>query len=442
MPSFLKLAHFQILMLFFPFFLVAQNKQKELEERKKAIIEQIRQMSELRSKQAQQHKSTILQIEEANEKIQARTKLISITEQQANLLSKEIDENEKTLEMLEKEVEFHKNEYSKLIQQSFKSKSSENRLMFLLSSESFWQGYKRLSYMKQYAEYRKKQVAEIQSKTKKIQEINTQLVTQQNQKKDVLEESRKEQLTLQSEKKELEQLAITIRKKERDYEKKIREKERQARAIDTEIQRLIRLAIIESNRKEKQRLAKEKRNVTTPNTQSSQSKNSSVTEKPEEASNAAEKTNSDVVFMLTSEGRTVANNFEANKGFLAWPVEKGYKSQGFGVYSDPIYPELKHYNNGVSIATERGGEARSVFEGEVSAIQSIPGSNKVVQVRHGNYISIYYNLTEVYVKKGDKVKAKEALGKIFTDSSGKTEMKFFLYKNTTRLNPEFWIHKM
>lgn len=448
MPSFLKLAHFQILILFLPFFAVSQNKQKELEERKKAIIEQIRQMSELRSKQAQQHKSTILQIEEANEKIQARTKLISITEQQANLLSKEIDENEKMLETLEKEVEFHKNEYSKLIQQSFKSKSSENRLMFLLSSESFWQGYKRLSYMKQYAEYRKKQVAEIQSKTKKIQEINNQLVTQQSQKKDVLEESRKEQVTLQSEKKELEQLAVTIRKKERDYEKKIREKERQAKSIDAEIQRLIRLAIIESNRKEKERLAREKRAVAVSNTRTNPQKNTTVVEKPsaekpEETPNtSAENTNSDVVFMLTSEGRNVANNFEANKGFLAWPVEKGYKSQGFGVYSDPIYPELKHYNNGVSIATERGGEARSVFEGEVSAIQSIPGSNKVVQVRHGNYISIYYNLTEVYVKKGDKVKAKEALGKIFTDSSGKTEMKFFLYKNTTRLNPEFWIHKM
>ena len=112
------------------------------------------------------------------------------------------------------------------------------------------------------------------------------------------------------------------------------------------------------------------------------------------------------------------------------------------MYYDPVYPELQHYNNGVTIATEKGSEARCVFEGEVSAIQSIPGSNKVVQVRHGNYITIYYNLTDAYVKKGDKVKAKEPLGKIFTDSNGKTEMKFFLYKNTTRLNPEFWIHKM
>lgn len=428
--------HFHIVIFLFPFLIFSQTKQKELEERKKAIIEQIKQMSELRSKQAQQHKSTILQIEEANEKIQARTKLIAITQQQANLLSKEIDENERTLEMLEKELVFHKKEYAKLIKQSYKSKSSENRLMFLLSSESFWQGYKRLSYMRQYVEYRKKQVAEIQLKTQRIQDINTELISQQNQKKIVLEENKKEQQTLQSEKKELEQLAITIRQKERDYEKKIREKQKQAAAIDTEIQKLIRLAIIEANRREKERLAKEKAAQSTNATKNVAEKSKSDT------SEEAQNTDSAIVFMLTPESKKVASSFEANKGNLIWPVVKGYKSQGFGIYSDPIYPDVKHYNNGVTIATEKDAEARSVFEGEVSAIQSIPGSNKVVQVRHGNYISIYYNLTEVYVKKGDKVKIKDPLGKIFTDKNGKTEMKFFLYKNTTRLNPEFWIHKM
>ena len=192
------------------------------------------------------------------------------------------------------------------------------------------------------------------------------------------------------------------------------------------------MAIIEANKREKERLAALNRGKgNAPKTQGGM-----TTSTPPSASDA------EVSFVLTPESRRVADSFEANKGNLIWPVVKGYKSQGFGVYYDPVYPELQHYNNGVTIATEKGAEARCVFEGEVSAIQSIPGSNKVVQVRHGNYITIYYNLTDVYVKKGDKVKAKEALGKIFTDSNGKTEMKFFLYKNTTRLNPEFWIHKM
>ncbi|GIJ96839.1 peptidase M23 [Capnocytophaga stomatis] len=402
-----------------PFFLSAQTKQKDLEERKKAIIEQIKQMSELRAQQTKQRKSTVLQIEEANEKIQARTRLIQITQQQANLISKEIDDNEKQLNVLQKELKFHKQEYAKLIKQSYKSKSSQNRLMFLLSSESFWQGYKRFSYMKQYADYRKKQVSEIQVKSEKIKQINNQLITQRNEKKVVLEENRKEEQTLQQEKKELEVLATNIRQKERNYEKQIREKQKQADAIDREIQRLIRLAIIEANKREK-----------------------ALNSKGKDKTEGQAISSGEISFVLTPESKKVANNFEANKGNLIWPVVKGYKSQGFGTYSDPVYPDVKHYNNGVTIATEKGAEARSVFEGEVSAIQSIPGSNKVVQVRHGNYISIYYNLTDVYVKKGDKVKTKESLGKIFTDSNGKTEMKFFLYKNTTRLNPEYWIHKM
>ncbi|MFK8297099.1 murein hydrolase activator EnvC family protein [Capnocytophaga cynodegmi] len=413
------LSRFQILFLLFPFFLSAQTKQKDLENRKKAIIEQIKQMSELRAQQTKQRKSTILQIEEANEKIQARTRLIQITQQQANLISKEIDDNEKSLTTLQKELKFHKQEYAKLIKQSYKSKSSQNRLMFLLSSESFWQVYKRFSYMKQYAEYRKKQVNEIQTKSEKIKQINNELVIQRNEKNVVLEENRKEEQTLLQEKKELEVLATNIRQKERNYEKQIREKQKQADAIDREIQKLIRLAIIEANKREKALNSKEK-----------------------DKTESQAMTSGEISFVLTPESKKVANNFEANKGNLVWPVVKGYKSQGFGTYSDPVYPDVKHYNNGVTIATEKGAEARSVFEGEVSAIQSIPGSNKVVQVRHGNYISIYYNLTDVYVKKGDKVKTKEALGKIFTDSNGKTEMKFFLYKNTTRLNPEYWIHRM
>ena len=420
-----------LLLLCFPLLLTAQTKQKELEQRKKALLEQIKEMSALRQQQSQQHKTTVQQIEVANEKILARTRLIQINQQQANLLSKEIADNEEQMRTLKNELEYHKGEYAKIIKQSYKSKSAQNRLLFLLSSESFSQAYKRLAYMKQYVNYRKEQVTLIQTKTNKIKSLHDTPLAQRNTKNQVLEEQRQEQATLQTEKKELETLAANIRTVERSYEAQIREKQKQANAIDREIQRLIRLAIIEANKREKERLAALNRGKG-----NAQSQGGMTTSTPPSASDA------EVTFVLTPESRRVADSFEANKGNLIWPVVKGYKSQGFGVYYDPVYPELQHYNNGVTIATEKGAEARCVFEGEVSAIQSIPGSNKVVQVRHGNYITIYYNLTDVYVKKGDKVKAKEALGKIFTDNNGKTEMKFFLYKNTTRLNPEFWIHKM
>lgn len=397
------------LMLFQTMFVVGQTKeQKDLEARKNALIEQIKQMSQMRMQQTQERKSILTQIEETEQKIQARTKLIRITQQQASLLSKEINNNTKELDALRTELSFQKNEYAKLIKQSYKNKSQQNRLMFLLSSESFLQGYKRIIYMKQYTDYRKKQAQEIQEKTEQIKKINEKLIVQRKNKEEILAENKKEELLLKTEKQQQEALVATIRKKEGDYENQIREKQQQANAIDREIQRLIRESITENNKKSGKKIS-----------------------------------GSEVVFVLTPESRKVAENFEASKGNLIWPVAKGYKSQGFGVYSDPVYPDVKHNNNGVSITTEKGSDARAVFDGEVSAIQAIPGSNKAIQVRHGNYITIYYNLTDVYVSKGDKVKTKQPLGKIFTSGeTGKTEMKFFIYKNTTKLNPEYWIHKM
>ena len=339
-------------------------------------------MSALRQQQSQQHKTTVQQIEVANEKILARTRLIQINQQQANLLSKEIADNEEQMRTLKKELEYHKGEYAKIIKQSYKSKSAQNRLLFLLSSESFSQAYKRLAYMKQYVNYRKEQVTLIQTKTDKIKSLNDTLIAQRNTKNQVLEEQRQEQATLQTEKKELETLAANIRTVERSYEAQIREKQKQANAIDREIQRLIRLAIIEANKREKERLAALNRGKG-----NAQSQGGMTTSTPPSASDA------EVSFVLTPESRRVADSFEANKGNLIWPVVKGYKSQGFGVYYDPVYPELQHYNNGVTIATEKGAEARCVFEGEVSAIQSIPGSKQSSASASRELYYYYYNLT-------------------------------------------------
>ena len=148
-------------------------------------------------------------------------------------------------------------------------------------------------------------------------------------------------------------------------------------------------------------------------------------------------------FVLTPEATLIANSFTANKGKLIWPVEKGIKSQGFGVYNDPVYPGIKHESNGVIIATDQGSRARAVFKGEVIAILSVPGGNKGVQIKHGNFISTYYNLSEVYVKKGETVVAKKELGEIYTNrNNGQTRLKFYLYEDTSRLNPEEWVFQL
>ena len=373
----------------------AQTKQqKELQDRKKALLEQIKEMSALRSKQTEARKSVATQIQEINDKIQARTELIRITNQQANLLNQEINGNLRYIDALQKELKQLRKEYAAIIRQSYKNRSSKSQMLFLLSSETFTQGYKRLQYMKQYTEYRKKQSTQIQQKNDELKKINTNLVWQRKEKEKMLAENKIVQNQLTNEKKQQETLIASIRKKENEYETQIRKKQAQANAIDKEIERLVRIAIVEANAKTKSE------------TKTTSTKTSTTTSIKKEMP----------AIELTPEGKTISSNFEANKGKLIWPVARGYKSQGFGTYSDPVYPDVKHNNSGVTIVTTENTDARAIFDGEVSAIIAVPGGNKAVQVRHGNFISIYYNLTDVYVNKGQQVYTKSPLGKIFTDS--------------------------
>ena len=408
-----RLVVFICILSFVGAFAQTSQKQKQLERQKKALMEQIREMSALRSQQAQERKSLATQIEEISEKISARTQLIRVTNHQANLLSQQIKENQDQMANLKKELEVLKKNYAAVIEQSYKTRSPQSRWLLLLASESFAQGYKRLRYLQQYSQYRKKQAQEIQEKNTLIQQLTDSLSLQHSYQRKIVEENKKEQDRLSQERKTQETLVASIKKKESEYADEIKKKQAQANKIDKEIDRLIRLAIAEANKKGK---------TTTTGTTSG-------------------KTSSDKVFDLTPEGQALSSDFEANKGKLIWPIERGYKSQGFGTYDDPVYPDLKHYNNGITLMAPRNSDARCVFNGEVSAIISVPGGNKAVQVRHGNFITIYYNLIQVYVSKGQKVSAKTPLGKIFTDSEGRTEMKFFVYKNTNKLNPEHWLRE-
>ncbi|MGS2763510.1 murein hydrolase activator EnvC family protein [Sinomicrobium sp. M5D2P9] len=382
------------------------REQKELEAKRARLQEEIKQINGLLSQQKKERQNVVTEVEDLNQKIRVRQELIQVTNRQANLLNRQVNNNMKKIDDLRKELAGLKEDYAETIRHTYKSRSRQNRLMFLLSSENFFQAYKRLQYMKQYADYRKEQGESIQEKTLELQNLNKELIVQRKEKETLITENKREQESLEKERREQQSLIASIRKKESQYNSQITKKRRETQAIDRQIERLIREAIAESNKK-------------------------------------AGKSTSNVTFALTPEAKVIANNFAANKGKLIWPVEKGVKSKGYGEYSDPVYPAVKNFNNGVIIATQEGERARAVFDGEVSAIIAVPGANKAVQVRHGNYITTYYNLGRIYVKKGQKISAKTQLGEIFTSrSSGKTELKFFLYRDANRLNPEEWIYRM
>jgi septal ring factor EnvC (AmiA/AmiB activator) len=391
---------------------VAQtNEQKALESKREQLQKEISEINRLLFAEKKEKGNVLEQMEAMDQKINVRQQLIRVTNQQSNLLNRQINTNVRNIGKLRNDLAFLKEEYGNMIQKSYQNKSQQSRLMFLLSSENFLQAFKRFQYMKQYTQYRKEQGEQIVSKTEELGQLNKDLVEQRKEKDKLVAENTQIKNQLYKEMESQKGLLKSIRQNESKYAAAIENKKREAKKIDEQIERLIRSAIAASNRA------------------ASKSANTS--------------TASSSKFVLTPEATIVANNFSANKGKLIWPVEKGIKRQGFGVYNDAVYPGIKHESNGVIIATDEGSKARAIFEGEVIAILSVPGGNKGVQIKHGNYISTYYNLSRVYVKKGDKVSTKSDLGDIYTSkSSGTTQLKFYLYKDTTRLNPEEWIYQL
>jgi septal ring factor EnvC (AmiA/AmiB activator) len=403
--------------LFVTFFIVCHltmaqtNEQKALESKREQLQKEISEINRLLFAEKKEKGNVLEQMEAMDQKINVRQQLIRVTNQQSNLLNRQINTNVRNIGKLRNDLAFLKEEYGNMILKSYQNKSAQSRLMFLLSSENFLQAFKRFQYMKQYTQYRKEQGEQIVDKTNELTQLNKDLSEQRKEKDRLVAENTRIKDQLYKEIQSQKELLKSIRKNESKYATAIENKKKEAKRIDEQIERLIRSAIAASNREAS-------KSTSTAATSSSK-------------------------FVLTPEATIVANNFSANKGKLIWPVEKGIKRQGFGVYNDAVYPGIKHESNGVIIATDEGSKARAIFEGEVIAILSVPGGNKGVQIKHGNYISTYYNLSRVYVKKGDKVNTKSDLGDIYTSkSSGTTQLKFYLYKDTTRLNPEEWIYQL
>ncbi|MCZ8229991.1 peptidoglycan DD-metalloendopeptidase family protein [Flavobacterium sp.] len=387
-----------------------ESQQEKLEQRKAQILQEIRENeSQLRSVKKKEKSAVTVVILQAN-KIKLQEKLIKTTEKQAKVLGNDMYINQVKINKLKKELEILKEDYARMIVKSYKSRSEESRAMFLLSSENFLQAYKRAQYMKQYSSFRKMQGEEIKSKSLELQDYNGRLAVQKKEKQKIIAEREKERLALEKQKKEQLRLVNAIKKDKNKIMAAIRKKQSETKAIDRQIDRLIREAIAEANRKA--------------------------------AKDGTATGGSSSRIALTAEAKILADNFRANKGKLPWPVEKGFVSLGYGKQPHPVYPTLVINNSGVEITTDAGSYARSVFAGEVTNIMVLSPVNKAVMIQHGDCFTVYQNLSSVSVSKGDKVGIKQNLGKIRTNSEGKTVLKFTISQNATYNNPASWLYNM
>lgn len=369
------------------------KKQKEKTEKEISYLNKLLNDA-AKSKSASTEKLSILR-----EKILQSQKLLNSLNQEVNYLQNDIELNEKRIEELQAEKNAMLELYSKLVYGSWKKRNKTNKLMFIFSSSDFNQAYNRFKYFQQVQEYSGRQLELIRRVNDSLDLKNQNLKSLVAQKNSVLNTIYVKNQELESEKLRENQYVSELQKKETELKKK----------LQNEMQK-------------QQRLAKELNKLITKQIKKSGSTSSTK-------------------YKLTPEEKLVSDDFAKNKGKLPWPVAQGFISKKFGLNVSPVYKRVKVFCNGINIMTSRDANVRTVFQGVVSDIFYDPFLNNFIIVRHGSYLTIYANVTDITVKKGDKVNTKDILGKVGYDSEEGSVLIFQLWKDIEKQDPELWLAK-
>ncbi len=397
-------------------------------------------------------KSQVLSLSEITtlqQKLKLRESLIRTIDKEQEILNREVEELQANVDTIEKKISRLKNDYAKMVRQTRKTKNKYSRLLFILSSRSFNQAIHRLEYLKQYSEYRRRQVDEIVAHQNDLNE-KISILSHQKERKNVLRnqiDTEREKLLI--EKEEQEKAIARLQKKQSQIIKELKVKQAKAKKLENEIHRIvaaeIRKARKEAIRKQIENEAKKVGLVAgkdyTKRTTNNRLKR--LVKKKKAKLRTANKGVEEPIspaYSLTPEAIQLASNFAANKNRLPWPVKRGLVISGYGPQRHSVAKSVIINNNGIDIATEKGSKARVTFDGKVSRIIRIPGEALAIIISHGNYFTLYQNLSEVFVKSGDKVKGMQEIGAVYTnENEGCSILHFELWKQTQPLDPLSWL---
>lgn len=385
---------------------MSQDKKTQLQKRKAKIEQDISYTNKLLSETKKNKQASLNQVVLLNKKISKRQELINAINGEISSLDLRIQQTNDTIEELTKNIKTLKDEYARMIYYAQKNRSSYTRLMFIFSAKNFNQAYQRLKYFQQYSSYRKNQVRVIKETQLLLAEKVSLLQNQKNDKQSLKLTEEGEKQKLANEKNEQDKTVRQLTQKERQLLKKLREDEKAAKKLEQSIQKLI------AEELEKARATAKK---------------------------AGTKPTSTNVFGLTPSEIKLSSSFAGNKGNLPWPTERGVISATFGEHPHPVLKGIKTKNNGIDITTSAGAGARAIFDGEVTSTIKLPNYNNVIIIRHGEFLTVYSNLSHISVNKGDIVSTKQRIGTIETDENGKTTIHFELWKGKVLQNPEAWI---
>jgi len=376
------------------FSLSAQSK-AELEEKRKKNLEEISYVDNLLKSTAREKSESMSAVKIIGKKLSLRESVILSMREEINLVSERISLNSTALEMMEEDLYSLRKDYERAVVNSYKQKKGNPDLVYILSARDFNQGYKRLKYLQQVTKFRRRESEIILELKGQIETSKEKLQADLSRISDLKSKEEQQKLLLQTEQERKKKMVTSLGNKEKQLKKELEEKKRIANKIEAEIARLI---------EEERRKAVKSEN--------------------------------------TPEQKLIGDSFAGNKGRLPWPVDKGIISSHFGVQTHPVLKYVTENNIGIEITSSGKVVARSVFQGEVAKIVTIKGANMTVMIRHGKYLSVYTNLVNVKVKKGDKIVTKQELGDVYSDPGANNNciLKFMIFE-TKYQDPELWISK-
>ena len=403
------------------------KKIKELENQRNELQQQIAESETLLRSTKKDVKSQLDNLSLISGQIADRKKYIGTIEKDVKALNNEIYTLQNQLKILQRDLKSKKEKYEASVQYMYRNKSIQEKLMFIFSAENLSQTYRRLRYVQEYANYQRLQAIEIERKQKQVGAKKEELETTRSAKEKLLKEGEAEKKKLEKQEKDRQQILNGLKRKQKDLQSEINKKRRSAQKLNAQIDRLIEEEIEKARKRAEEEARKE-----------AAKKGKKPAEKTISSKAPVQKGTVDK-FRMNSEDRQLSGTFESNKGRLPMPITGAYVIVGrYGQYA--VAKNVRLDNKGIDIRGKEGAKARAVFDGEVSAIFKYNGLNNVL-IRHGNYISVYCNLSSVSVAKGSKVKTRDEIGAVHKDASGNVVLHFQLRKETQKLNPEVWLKR-
>jgi len=390
------MSKFNIYLLVLPLFVLQcsichAESVKDLQNKQKKLQQEIEQTNKMLKQTKKDESATLNKLELIGRNIKNQKQLIRTLDSEITALNREMTQLSTTRDSLQQVLEQYKDDYAQMVRQSHYAQMQQSPLLFILSSDSFQQMSRRIRYLQEFAHFRQEQVRRIENTQTEIDIQNDLLKANKSDKETALSTRKREQENLKRDERKQQTMLNQLKSKEKDLSKQLQQKQKKVAELNKKIDDMIR----------------KQANTTTT---------------------------------LTKEQQLIAGGFEANKGRLPWPIEKGMISGHFGKQQHPVYQHVTMDNKGVYMQTTAGSKARAVYKGEVTSCFMISNTYAVI-IQHGNFRTVYSNLSKLDVKQGDKVETKQAIGTIFTDpeQDQKTELYFQVYKDRDILNPELWL---